>query len=131
MDKQFMEVMGQQMAYHEASSGRPIQLLQQNLANPGQETYAFPRHQLFLDRFLVHLCLSEDIALVVHDWGSALGFVCVSQREDAVSGSHFIQEGSGAEIGRAIAVWLAKIPLSCSDWNFPELVIMARLDHYF
>ena len=33
-----------------------------------------------------------------------------NQREVTVTGSHFIQEDSGAEIGTAVAEWMATVP---------------------
>lgn len=40
--------------------------------DPGR--YTFVRHREFLDALLDRLEVTEDVTLVVHDWGSALGF---------------------------------------------------------
>jgi haloalkane dehalogenase len=37
------------------------------------------------------------------------------QAEVTVPGIHFIQEDSGAEIGRAIAAWLRQLPATAGD----------------
>jgi hypothetical protein len=37
------------------------------------------------------------------------------QAEVTVPGLHFIQEDSGAEIGRAIATWLRQLPAESGD----------------
>jgi pimeloyl-ACP methyl ester carboxylesterase len=39
-----------------------------------QRRYTFLRHREFLDGLLDELGLTKDVTLVVHDWGSALGF---------------------------------------------------------
>ena len=41
-------------------------------AGPG--SYRFVDHREFLDAFLFELDIRQDVTLVVHDWGSALGF---------------------------------------------------------
>ena len=40
----------------------------------GPERYRFVEHRRFLDGLLDALGVGEDVTLVVHDWGSALGF---------------------------------------------------------
>jgi len=131
-------------------------------AGPGR--YTFVRHREFLEGLLAVLGVSRDVVLVVHDWGSALGFdwarrhrgrvaaiaymealvrplagweewpavpklfvnaepgsiltgavrdfcrTWPDQAEVTVPGIHFIQEDSGAEIGRAIATWIRQLP---------------------
>ena len=44
------------------------------LVSGGPERYSFWQHQRYLDGFLEQLALTEPVVLVVHDWGSALGF---------------------------------------------------------
>ena len=105
--KRFASVLGHQMAYVEAGTGRPIVLLHGNptssylwrsvlpalqglgrcivpdligmgdsdkLGPDDPERYTFARHREFVDALLEVLGVGGDAVLVVHDWGSALGF---------------------------------------------------------
>jgi haloalkane dehalogenase len=42
--------------------------------NPGPDTYTFETHRSFLDGFMQSLGIDANVTLVLHDWGSALGF---------------------------------------------------------
>ena len=44
------------------------------LPNSGPSSYRFIEHRKYLDAFLEALNLRNRITLVIHDWGSALGF---------------------------------------------------------
>ena len=44
------------------------------LTNSGPSSYRFIEHRKYLDAFLETLDLRNRITLVLHDWGSALGF---------------------------------------------------------
>lgn len=46
----------------------------QKLTEGGPERYSFFEHQRYLDAFIEGLALDRKVVLVVHDWGSALGF---------------------------------------------------------
>ncbi|MEL6104020.1 MAG: alpha/beta fold hydrolase, partial [Pseudomonadota bacterium] len=46
----------------------------EKLPDPGPDTYTFERHSQFLARFLDAAGVTKDAVLVIHDWGSALGF---------------------------------------------------------
>jgi haloalkane dehalogenase len=50
--------------------------------DPGR--YTFVRHREFLDALLDRLEVTEDVTLVVHDWGSALGFDWARRHSDRV-----------------------------------------------
>jgi pimeloyl-ACP methyl ester carboxylesterase len=110
--------------------------------------YRFVDHQRYLDAWFEALGLSDNVILVVHDWGSALGLVVAivdsyarflsaspipklfvdadpagfligAQREFCrrrpnqqvvtVQGSHFLQEDSPDEVGRACVRFVAKV----------------------
>ena len=43
-----------------------------NGSGPGR--YRFVEHCEYLEAFLNNICATEEVTLVVHDWGSALGF---------------------------------------------------------
>ncbi len=115
MEKRFVEVAGIEMAYVEAGEGDPIVFLHGNPTSsylwrsvipelvdvgrciapdlvgmgdsakvPGSE-YRFVDHRRYLDGFLEAVDATERMTLVVHDWGSALGFDWANRHRDAVS----------------------------------------------
>lgn len=56
------------------------------LMRRGPDRYSFAEHSRYLDRFLAGLGVSTRAVLVVHDWGSALGFDWARRHQDAVKG---------------------------------------------
>jgi haloalkane dehalogenase len=44
------------------------------LDEPGPERYTFVEHRRYVDAVLEALGVNENVTLVIHDWGSALGF---------------------------------------------------------
>jgi haloalkane dehalogenase len=76
------------------------------LADSGPGSYRFVDHRRHLDALFEQLGLERDVTLVVHDWGSALGFDWAARHPEAV---------------RAIAYMEAIVaPISWSE--FPERV---------
>ena len=69
--------------------------------SPG--SYTFVQHREYLDGLLDQLDLGDDVVLVIHDWGSALGFDWANRHRDRVSGIAFMEA-----IVRPISSW--------SDW---------------
>ncbi|MQA35764.1 haloalkane dehalogenase [Modestobacter roseus] len=61
------------------------------LADPGPGSYSFDRHAEFLTGFLREVGVSERVTLVLHDWGSALGFDWAARNPDAVRGIAFTE----------------------------------------
>lgn len=57
--------------------------------SPGQ--YTFVQHREYLDGVLDALDLGDDIVLVIHDWGSALGFDWANRHRDRVAGIVFME----------------------------------------
>src|SRR5882724_6983532 len=102
--KKFVDVLGRQMAYVDVGSGDPIVFLHGNptssylwrniipylsglgrclapdLVGMGQSgkspgnAYRFVDHARYLDAWFEALELTNNVTLVIHDWGSALGF---------------------------------------------------------
>ena len=71
------------------------------LPNPGPDTYRFVTHRDYLDAFIEAVIgPTEPIMLVVHDWGSALGFDWANRNRHRVRGIAYM-EG----IVRPIAGW--------------------------
>jgi haloalkane dehalogenase len=120
-DKKRIDVLGKGMAYVEMGSGDPIVFLHGNPTSsylwrnvmphlqdqgrciapdligmgdsdklPGSE-YRFTDHREYLDAFLDALDVRKNVTLVVHDWGSALGFDWTRRHPDAVSGVAYME----------------------------------------
>ncbi len=53
--------------------------------------YGFFEHQKYLDALLENLGVTENVTLVIHDWGSALGFDWARRNEDKVKGICFME----------------------------------------
>lgn len=61
------------------------------LADSGPESYRFVEHRRYLDALLEQLGVYERVTLVVHDWGSGLGFDWANRHRDAVSGIAYME----------------------------------------
>ncbi|MCG8506780.1 MAG: haloalkane dehalogenase [Sphingomonadales bacterium] len=72
------------------------------LPESGPGSYRFVEHRRYLDGLLDTLGVTENVTLVIHDWGSALGFDWARRHADAIRGIAFM-EGIVA-------------PLSWDDW---------------
>jgi haloalkane dehalogenase len=71
------------------------------LPNPGPDTYRFTTHRDYLEAFIdAVIGQAESIVLVVHDWGSALGFDWANRHRDRVRGIAYMEA-----IVRPVAAW--------------------------
>jgi haloalkane dehalogenase len=71
------------------------------LPDPDTNTYRFTTHRGYLDAFIdAVLGRAESVVLVVHDWGSALGFDWANRHRDRIRGIAYM-EG----IVRPVAGW--------------------------
>jgi haloalkane dehalogenase len=71
------------------------------LPNPGADTYRFTTHRKYLGAFIdAVIGAKESIVLVVHDWGSALGFDWASHHRDRIRGIAYMEA-----IVRPVASW--------------------------
>jgi haloalkane dehalogenase len=61
------------------------------LPAPGPGTYSFATHSAYLDEFLAAVGVTGHVTLVLHDWGSALGFDWAARHPDAVRGIAFTE----------------------------------------
>ena len=61
------------------------------LSGAGTGRYRFVEHRGYLDRFLDAVGATENVTLVIHDWGSALGFDWAHRHPDAVSGIVYME----------------------------------------
>src|ERR1700747_983784 len=120
-EKRAVEVLGRRMAYVEAGQGDPIVFLHGNptssylwrnvmshltqlgrclapdLAGMGdseplpERAMRLVDHAAFLKRLLERLDVRERVVLVVHDWGSVLGFDWARSHPDAVRGIAYME----------------------------------------
>jgi haloalkane dehalogenase len=72
------------------------------LDDPGPGSYAFLEHRRFLDGLLDQVVPEGPVTLVVHDWGSGLGFDWARRHPDRVAGIAYLE---------AIVM-----PISWDDW---------------
>ncbi|MEX2206441.1 MAG: haloalkane dehalogenase [Myxococcota bacterium] len=77
------------------------------LAASGPSRYRFAEHRHYLDALLDQLALGDRITLVIHDWGSALGFDWARRHPARVRGIAYME---------ALVA-----PLRWSDWP-PEML---------
>ena len=61
------------------------------LDNPGPDSYRFVEHREYLDALLAHIGVTGTVTLVVHDWGSALGFDWANRHRDSVFGIAYME----------------------------------------
>lgn len=71
------------------------------LPNPGPDTYRFTTHREYLGAFIDAVVgPASSLVLVVHDWGSALGFDWANRHRDRIRGIAYMEA-----IVRPIASW--------------------------
>ncbi len=61
------------------------------LPGANADSYRFVEHREYLDELLDKLGVSERVVLVVHDWGSALGFDWAKRHREAVAGIAYME----------------------------------------
>ena len=61
------------------------------LDETGPDAYRFVDHREYLDALLDQLDLGDNVTLVVHDWGSALGFDWANRHRDRVAGIAYME----------------------------------------
>jgi haloalkane dehalogenase len=61
------------------------------LDDSGPDRYSFVEHRSYLDAALDALGITEHVRLVVHDWGSALGFDWANRHRDRVEGICYME----------------------------------------
>ncbi len=63
----------------------------EKLPQSGPESYRFVEHRTYLDALQDHLGVTQNVVLVVHDWGSALGFDWGNRHREAVQGYAYME----------------------------------------
>jgi haloalkane dehalogenase len=61
------------------------------LADSGPDSYRFVEHRDYLFGFLDQLGVTENVTLVIHDWGSALGFHWAHKHPERVTGIAYME----------------------------------------
>ena len=61
------------------------------LPNSGSGSYRFVEHRRYLDALLEALDVRERVTLVIHDWGSALGFDWANRHREAIKGIAYME----------------------------------------
>jgi haloalkane dehalogenase len=61
------------------------------LPDSGPDSYTFAEHRTYLDGLLDELDLGDDVTLVIHDWGSGLGFHWAFRHPDRVKGIAYME----------------------------------------
>jgi haloalkane dehalogenase len=83
------------------------------LPESGPSSYTFVQHRQYLDALLDQLDLGDRVTLVVHDWGSALGFDWAYRNQDRV---------------HAVAYMEAVVtPVTWNDWPEPARPIFEAM----
>ena len=63
----------------------------EKLDDSGPDSYRFVEHRDYVDGLLEALGVTSNVTLVIHDWGSALGFDWASRHRDAVKGIAYME----------------------------------------
>jgi haloalkane dehalogenase len=63
----------------------------EKLEGSGPDRYRFVEHREYLDGLLEALGVRENVTLVVHDWGSALGFDWANRHREAIRGIAYME----------------------------------------
>lgn len=61
------------------------------LESSGPESYTFREHREYLDALLDRLGIDGNVTLVIHDWGSGLGFDWANRNRDKVAGIAYME----------------------------------------
>ncbi len=63
----------------------------QKLPESGPDRYTFVEHRRYFDGILEALGVTENVTLVIHDWGSALGFDWACRHPERVKGIAYME----------------------------------------
>lgn len=63
----------------------------EKLDGSGPDRYTFAEHRRYFDAALEALGISDNVRMVVHDWGSALGFDWANRHRDRVTGICYME----------------------------------------
>ena len=98
----------------------------EKLPDSGPGSYRFVEHRRYLDALLEALDVRERVTLVIHDWGSTLGFDWANRHRDAVKGIAYMEAMVGGSIGitgiSSVCARCCKhcVPTPASKWFFKK-----------
>src|ERR1700760_2469146 len=69
----------------------------EKLPDSGPDSYRFVEHRRYLDALLEALDVRENVTLVLHDWGSGLGFDWANRHRGAVKAIAFMEAITGPQ----------------------------------
>ena len=61
------------------------------LDNPSQENYSLKEHIKWFDGFISSINIDKKIILVIHDWGSAIGFDFAKKNPERIAGIVYME----------------------------------------
>ncbi len=61
------------------------------LDDPGPDSYRFVEHRRYLDGLLDQLELGDNVTLVIHDWGSGLGFDWANRHRERIKAIAYME----------------------------------------
>lgn len=65
--------------------------LSDKLPDANADSYSFDEHRTYLDALLETLGVTENVTLVLHDWGSGLGFDWAHRHPEAIKGIAYME----------------------------------------
>jgi haloalkane dehalogenase len=63
----------------------------EKLDDSGPDSYRFVEHRKYLDALFDAIGIERNVTLVIHDWGSALGFDWAKRHPDAIKGIAYME----------------------------------------
>ena len=94
------------------------------LPDSGPGSYRFVEHRRYLDALLEAVNVRERVTLVIHDWGSTLGFDWANRHRDAVKGIAYMEAMVGRQywdhwdgFGMRPSLAGATFPRPASRWS--------------
>ncbi len=63
----------------------------EKLDGSNADSYTFVEHRNYLDELLYKLEVTDKVVLVIHDWGSALGFDWANRHQEAMQGIAYME----------------------------------------
>ena len=98
----------------------------------GPDSYRFVEHRRYLDALLEALDVRERVTLVVHDWGSALGFDWANRHREAVKGIAFMEAIVAPRVGttgtrwECVNPWRPCVPRPARRWSWRTTILLKR-----
>jgi haloalkane dehalogenase len=89
----------------------------EKLPDSGPDSYTFVEHRRYLDALLEALNVNSRVTLVLHDWGSALGFDWANRHREAIKGIAYMES---IVLPRLWEDWPEQVQLNFRRLRSPE-----------